>query len=86
MRVWRWIYVGALALCLFVGLGIAADDRDDPKTAKIAPRLKVDPSWPKPLPNNWVIVQVGGIAVDRATMSGFCSARAPCPSVISVRR
>jgi hypothetical protein len=64
MRVWRWIYVGALALYLFVGLGIAADDRDDPKTAKIAPRLKVDPSWPKPLPNNWVIGQVGGIAVD----------------------
>ena len=64
MRVWRWIYVGALALYLFVGLGIAADDRDDPKTAKIAPRLKVDTSWPKPLPNNWVIGQVGGIAVD----------------------
>jgi hypothetical protein len=41
MRVWRWIYVGALALYLFVGLAIAADDRDDPKTAKIAPRLKV---------------------------------------------
>jgi hypothetical protein len=24
----------------------------------------VDPSWPKPLPNNWRIAQVGGIAVD----------------------
>ena len=24
----------------------------------------VDPSWPKPLPNNWVVGQVSGIAVD----------------------
>ena len=64
MKVWRWIYVCTLVLSLVVGIGVAADDRDDPKTAKIAPRLKVDPSWPKPLPNNWVIGQIGGIAVD----------------------
>jgi hypothetical protein len=29
-----------------------------------APSFVVDPSWPKPLPNNWRIGQVGGIAVD----------------------
>lgn len=29
-----------------------------------APSLIVDPSWPKLLPNNWRIGQVGGIAVD----------------------
>jgi hypothetical protein len=29
-----------------------------------APSFIVDPSWPKPLPNNWRIGQVGGIAVD----------------------
>ena len=29
-----------------------------------APSFIVDPSWPKPLPNNWRISQVGGIAVD----------------------
>ena len=28
------------------------------------PRYTVDPSWPKPLPNNWVLGQVGGMAVD----------------------
>jgi hypothetical protein len=28
------------------------------------PRFQVDPFWPKPLPNNWIIGQVGGIAVD----------------------
>src|SRR5687768_13688685 len=29
-----------------------------------APAFVVDPSWPKPLPNDWRISQVGGIAVD----------------------
>lgn len=29
-----------------------------------APSFVVDPSWPKPLPNNWRIGQVGGITVD----------------------
>ena len=29
------------------------------------PGFEVDPGWPKPLPNNWLIGQVGGIAVDR---------------------
>jgi DNA-binding beta-propeller fold protein YncE len=29
-----------------------------------APSFIVDPSWPKPLPNNWRIGQVGGLTVD----------------------
>ena len=29
------------------------------------PNYKVDPVWPKQLPNNWIIGQVGGMAVDR---------------------
>ncbi len=29
------------------------------------PKFKVDPSWPKELPNNWIMGQVGGMAVDR---------------------
>src|SRR4051812_39139606 len=28
------------------------------------PQYKVDPSWPKELPNNWIMGQVGGMAVD----------------------
>ena len=28
------------------------------------PSFKVDPFWPRPLPNNWIIGQVSGIAVD----------------------
>lgn len=30
-----------------------------------APRFKVDHEWPKPLPNQWLLGQVAGIAVDR---------------------
>lgn len=29
------------------------------------PDYKVDPDWPKQLPNNWIMGQVGGVAVDR---------------------
>ena len=28
------------------------------------PRFEVDPYWPKPLPNNWILGQVAGVAVD----------------------
>ena len=30
-----------------------------------APQFKVDPYWPKPLPSNWILGQVAGIAVDK---------------------
>lgn len=29
-----------------------------------APRFQVDPFWPKPLPNNWLLGQIAGVAVD----------------------
>jgi hypothetical protein len=37
-----------------------------PRNAKAGdiPTFAVDPSWPKPLPNNWIIGQVGGMTVD----------------------
>lgn len=28
------------------------------------PRYRVDTSWPAPLPNNWILGQVSGIATD----------------------
>ena len=30
-----------------------------------APRFEVDPAWPKPLPNRWLMGQAAGVAVDR---------------------
>ena len=30
-----------------------------------SPLFRVDPFWPKPLPNNWILGQVSGIATDQ---------------------
>jgi hypothetical protein len=35
-----------------------------PAFAEEAPRFQVDPSWPKTLPNNWIMGQAAGVAVD----------------------
>jgi DNA-binding beta-propeller fold protein YncE len=35
-----------------------------PATADSGPRFQAEPFWPKPLPDNWILGQVSGIAVD----------------------
>ena len=48
--------VAAIALTLsFTSIARAAD----------VPKFEVDASWPKPLPNNWILGQVGGITTDK---------------------
>ncbi len=49
----RW---GAVAACMLLGAIVAG--------AAEPPRFEFDPSWPKPLPNNWLLGQVAGVAVD----------------------
>ena len=49
----RW-FAAALAL-LFAAIMPAAAQ---------SPAFRVDPFWPKPLPNNWILGQVGGMAID----------------------
>src|SRR5215470_13728515 len=34
-------------------------------SAAAVPQFQVDAFWPKPLPNNWLLGQVSGIAADR---------------------
>jgi hypothetical protein len=46
----------ATAILLTTTIGIAP--------AQEAPRVIVDPFWPKPLPNKWILGQIGGVAVD----------------------
>jgi DNA-binding beta-propeller fold protein YncE len=57
----------AVALALgFVGLGIGQltlQQQADAASAK-APVFEVDPFWPKPLPNHWIMGNVIGIAID----------------------
>ena len=45
----------AFVMSLTTGIAKAAD----------VPRFEVDASWPKPLPNNWILGQVGGITTDK---------------------
>ena len=35
-----------------------------PLSAQTVPQFTIDPSWPKPLPNNWLLGQVANVAVD----------------------
>ena len=35
------------------------------QAASAVPQFQVDPFWPKPLPNNWILGQVSGIATDK---------------------
>ena len=58
--------VRVIAVCITVSL-IAVTAAQSPggrKTAS-APELQVDPFWPKTLPNNWILGQVSGVAVDK---------------------
>src|SRR5260221_10282317 len=43
------IFLGILALATY---------------AQEAPKYRVDPFWPQELPNNWIMGQIGGLAVD----------------------
>ncbi|MDH3228620.1 MAG: hypothetical protein OEN55_02395 [Alphaproteobacteria bacterium] len=53
--------LAALVLAVALPSASAVADDDD----GTAPKFRVVPGWPKPLPNNWLVGQVGGIAVDR---------------------
>lgn len=56
--------VFALA-CLLLGVGSLLWERHAAEAATVeAPRFEVDPFWPKPLPNHWVIGATIGVAVD----------------------
>jgi DNA-binding beta-propeller fold protein YncE len=64
----RNIYVGAifLALLIALGAGIAMlQKRAAVEAATVqAPMFEVDPLWPKPLPNHWLMGMTIGVSVD----------------------
>jgi DNA-binding beta-propeller fold protein YncE len=45
--------------------GLAAPPQATAEEDKAIPRFQVDALWPKPLPNSWILGQIGGITVDR---------------------
>ncbi len=61
-------FVGATVLALVAALGVASiylERRAVVEAAGVqAPRFEVDPFWPKPLPNHWILGNVIGVSVD----------------------
>ena len=61
-------YVGAMFLAVLVVLGVGSavlEKRAAGEPAGVqAPMFEVDPLWPKPLPNHWVIGMTIGVSVD----------------------
>jgi len=64
----RNIFVGATFLALVIALGVGIiwlEKRAAVEAATVqAPMFEVDPLWPKPLPNHWLIGQTIGVSVD----------------------
>ena len=60
----RKLYVGAafVAVLLALGAGQAVLDTTAAQ-GKQAPRFEVDPYWPKPMPNNWVMGMTIGVGI-----------------------
>jgi DNA-binding beta-propeller fold protein YncE len=64
----RYLVPTAIVVALLAALGAAAAVFDQWALAAAAgvqaPRFEVDPMWPKPLPNHWVLGWVTGVTVD----------------------
>ena len=58
------LWGGAFAVAVLV-VAVSAPGWVGATTTQHGPRFRVDPDWPKPLPNKWLVGQVAGIAVDR---------------------
>jgi DNA-binding beta-propeller fold protein YncE len=56
--------IGAAALLAVSGCGQDSFDNSAHAQGKEAPVFEVDPFWPKPLPNHWVLGMTIGLAVD----------------------
>jgi sugar lactone lactonase YvrE len=52
------------AMAAVVGAGLASASGADAQTMSGTPRYEADLSWPKPLPDKWVLGGLGGLCVD----------------------
>ncbi len=59
----NWAVVATVMLSAGVGLGSAALVGAQGQVVQ-APKFQVDPLWPKPLPNHWILGSATGVAVD----------------------
>ena len=55
--------IAVLTFAAMFACGMA--QAQEPARADAVPQFQVEPFWPKPLPSNWILGQVAGIAVDK---------------------
>ena len=65
----RNLYIGSVFIALLIALGIGSAVLSRKAVVQAAggtqaPRFEVDPMWPKPLPNHWIMGNVIGVSVD----------------------
>lgn len=61
----RWLSVAVLAAVSAAGVaGCGRAAPAPPSAAALAPAYAVDPAWPKPLPERWLVGAIAGVAVD----------------------
>jgi DNA-binding beta-propeller fold protein YncE len=60
----RSTYLGAVALALILAVAQRAALSQGARRPAAVPTFQVDPAWPIELPNNWVVGNVVGVAVD----------------------
>src|ERR1700693_4848421 len=53
---------GVFIVSFALGIALFVFHSTGRASAPEAPKFKVDPTWPKELPNNWIMGQVGGMA------------------------
>ncbi|HJN94879.1 MAG: hypothetical protein CMQ15_15720 [Gammaproteobacteria bacterium] len=62
------VLIGATLVVALVALGVAQSNLQEPAVAAnndvMAPHFLVDPLWPKPLPNHWVMGRTIGVDID----------------------
>jgi len=69
MRFKKWSYVTAMIVVLSLSLGVWDSSTNEIRAqagqqAVDAPKFKIDPFWPNPLPDRWVTGNLGGVCVD----------------------
>jgi hypothetical protein len=65
----RNVLIGATFLSVIVSLGVGQGLLEkraaaQAKAGVMAPRFEIDPFWPKPLPNHWILGSAIGVSVD----------------------
>jgi DNA-binding beta-propeller fold protein YncE len=62
----RVLLIGSVCGAVILALGLTANALDQAAKTDLvdAPRFEVDPMWPKPLPNNWLLGNVIGLGID----------------------